>query len=125
MQAHMNAPAAKGDAFVLEPQPLLHGGRAPQFDVSARAHYAVPGYCPVRRPQRPRDLPGVTRITGGPGHAAVGGNFAFRNFPDGNQQIAEHALYSPGPAALTSGATVVNFPKLHRKRAARSAASRS
>ena len=125
MQTHVNAPAAKGDAFVLEPQPLFHGGGAAQFDVAAGAHHAVPWYRPVRRSQRPRDLPRVTRVAGGPSHAAVGRNFAFWDFPDGNQQIAEHALYEPGPAARTSGPTMVNFSKLSRKRAASSAAARS
>jgi hypothetical protein len=43
METRLNAPAAKGDAFVLKPQPLLHCGRAAQFDVAARAHHAVPG----------------------------------------------------------------------------------
>ena len=43
MQTHVNAPAAKGDAFVLQPQPLLHCGRAAQFDVTACAYHAVPG----------------------------------------------------------------------------------
>ena len=125
MQTHVNAPAAKGDAFVLEPQPLLHRGRAAQFDVTARAHHAVPGYRPVRRSQGPRHLSRVPRITGGAGHTSVRGNFAFRNFPDGTEQIAEHALYEPGAAARTSGPTMVNFSKLRRKRAARSAAARS
>ena len=97
VDAHVNAPAAKCHAFVLKPQPLLHPRRAAQFDVTARAHYAVPGNGPVRRAQRPRNLPRVTRITSGSGHAAVGRNLAFRDFPDGSEQIAEHVLTSPAP----------------------------
>src|SRR5262249_17476384 len=94
MLTHVNAPAAEHNAFVFEPQPLLHGGGTAQFDMAARAHDTVPGNGSMRRPEGPCYLPRVTRIAGGARHAAVGRDFAFRDFPDGDQQIAEHTLFT-------------------------------
>ena len=86
----MNAPAAKGDAFVLKPQPLFHARGAAQFDVAAGAYYAMPGNCTVRRAQGPRDLPGIARMTSGARHVAIGCDLAFRNLPDRLDQFSEH-----------------------------------
>ena len=88
MQMHLNAAAAKRDAFVLEPQPLFQPGSATQFDVAAGADYPVPGNGAVRRVQSPGDLTGVTWITGSTRYFAVGRNFAPGDFPDRPDQLA-------------------------------------
>jgi len=46
---HVNPPAAKGDAFVFEPQPLFHPRGSAQLDMAPSAYHAMPGNGSVRR----------------------------------------------------------------------------
>lgn len=78
----MNAAAAEGDAFALEPEALLHAGMAAQFDFTAGANDAVPGDSAVRGAQGPGDLPRVPGESSGASDLAVGGHFAAWNVPD-------------------------------------------
>ena len=91
MLGHVNAPAAKGDAFVLETEALFHARGAAQFDMAAGAYDTVPGNRAVRCAQGPRDLPGLTRVSRGARHVTVSSDFALRDFPHRLDQFSQHA----------------------------------
>jgi len=125
---HVNAPAAKRNAFIFEAQPLFHSRMSPELDFAAGADYAMPRDRAVRGPESPRDLPGILGEPSGPSYLAVGRDLASWNFPDWREQIAECkglASHTAGAASRTSCSTVANFSKLRLKRALRSVAARS
>jgi hypothetical protein len=82
MPVHIDSAAAKGDAFHLQPEPLLEPVLARYADNASSAQHAVPGQS-VERVQRPNYLPRGSRKSGGGGDLSIGGDLSSRDLSDG------------------------------------------
>jgi len=82
MLLHIHLAPAKPHALSFQPQPLLYGRIAAQFNLSARAQNPLPGQSvsPMQHPRRQSRPSGKARRSR---HGTIGGNFAARDAPDG------------------------------------------
>jgi hypothetical protein len=81
MPVHVDAAAAKGNAFHRKPQPLFECVLAPHANSSAGAQHAVPRQAAVSM-QGPSHLPRRSRKSGSRGDLSIAGDFASRNLPN-------------------------------------------
>ncbi len=81
---HIDPLTMKANAFHFETRTLLHPSFAPQLDLAARAHYALPRQrTRWRLTQQPRHLAMMERVSRGRRNLRVSGYFAARNLADG------------------------------------------
>ncbi len=112
VQPHRDAPAAEGDAFTLQPKPLLHSRMSAKLNFAARAHHTMPRNRAVSIPQSPGNLPSVPWKSGGAGYVAIGRDLASWNLPDRRYEIAENeraACHTTGAASRIWRPIAENF----------------
>jgi hypothetical protein len=102
VQPHVDAPPAEGDAFIFEPEPLLHTWMPAELDLAAGADYAMPRDCAMCGPQRPGDLPRVPGKSGRTRYLTISCDLTSWNPPHRRHEIAENeraARHTTGAAS--------------------------